>query len=234
MKTLIIIPSYNEAENICQVVDNIILNYPQYDYLVVNDASADETARICREHHYCFLDQPINLGIGGTVQNGYQYALENDYDIAVQIDGDGQHDVRFLPKMIELIEQGKADIVIGSRFITREGFQSSASRRMGISILSRFIQLLTFRHIKDVTSGFRAVNQKFITIYAHDYPQDYPEPEAIVTAIMYRGTILEYPVVMKERAFGSSSINFTKSMYYMIKVMIALFIRRISFGVRRG
>ncbi len=234
MKTLIIIPCYNEEASISSVVDDITALFPQYDYLIVNDASTDNTVQICVDNNYCFLNQAINLGIGGTVQNGYQYAVENDYDVAVQVDGDGQHDVHYLPDLISMIEQDAADIVIGSRFITREGFQSSVTRRMGISILSRFIQLLTFQHIKDVTSGFRAVNRRFIEIYANNYPQDYPEPEAIVAAIMHKGRISEVPVIMKERLAGKSSIDFVKSVYYMVKVMLALFICRISFGVRRA
>lgn len=233
MKVLIIIPAYNEADNIEYVVDNLVANYPQYDYIVVNDASKDQTREVCLQKKYCFLDQTINLGIGGTVQNGYQYALENGYDVAVQIDGDGQHDVSYIGKMLEKIENNEADVVIGSRFMEREGFQSSAARRVGINLLSGMILALTRKRIKDVTSGFRAVNKRFISIYAKDYPQDYPEPEAIVAAIMHGGRVSEVPVIMKERLSGESSINLKKSVYYMIKVMLALFICRLSFGIRR-
>lgn len=232
-KVLIIIPAYNEAGNIEQVVDNLINQYSQYDYIVINDASCDNTKDVCRENGYCFIDQPINLGIGGTVQNGYQYAWENDYDIAVQIDGDGQHDVRYIREMVDKLENEEADIVIGSRFIEKEGFQSSGMRRMGISILSMIIWFLTWKRVKDVTSGFRAVNRKYINIYAKDYPQDYPEPEAIISAIIRGGKIIEVPVIMQERISGESSINITKSVYYMIKVVLELFICRISFGIRR-
>lgn len=233
MKVLIIIPAYNEAENISKVVDNIVRNFPQYDYIVINDASTDSTAEILQEKSYCYLEQPINLGIGGTVQNGYQYARDNDYDVAVQLDGDGQHDVKYIETMLRKIENDEADIVIGSRFLEKEGFQSSFLRRTGITILSVIIKLCTWKCVKDVTSGFRAVNRRFINIYAKDYPQDYPEPEAIVAAIMHRGRIVEVPVIMNERMHGESSINFPKSVYYMIKVVLALFICRISFGFRR-
>ena len=233
MKVLIIIPAYNEAGNIETVVDNIIENYPQYDYIVVNDASKDKTREICIQRGYHYLDQPINLGIGGTVQNGYQYALENDYDVAIQIDGDGQHDVGYIASMLKKLESGEADIVIGSRFLEKEGFQSSGARRAGITIISMMIKLCTWKRIKDVTSGFRAVNRRFIKVYAQDYPQDYPEPEAIVAAIMHGGKVMEVPVIMRERLSGESSINLKKSVYYMIKVMLALFICRISFGIRR-
>lgn len=233
MKVLIIIPAYNEAGNIEQVVDNLMEKCPQYDYIVVNDASSDDTREICIRKGYHFLDQPINLGIGGTVQNGYQYALENGYDAAVQIDGDGQHDVCYIEKMVQVIEADEADVVIGSRFIEKEGFQSSGARRMGISLLSKIIAFLTWKRVKDVTSGFRAVNKRFISIYAKDYPQDYPEPEAIVAAVMHRGRVKEVPVIMQERLSGESSINFRKSVYYMVKVILALFICRLSFGIRR-
>ena len=234
MKVLIIIPAYNEAENIEKVVNNLIQNYPQYDYVIVNDGSSDETEEICCKNGYQVLNLPLNLGIGGAVQTGYRYALKNHYDIAIQIDGDGQHDIAYVEKLIEPISSGEADITIGSRFLEKEGFQSSATRRMGISFLSGLIHLLCFKKVKDVTSGFRAVNADFIEIYAENYPGDYPEPEAIVAAIMHRGRIKEVPVIMKERMAGSSSINLKRSIYYMIKVTLAIFVCRISFGIRRG
>ena len=187
---------------------------PQYDYLIINDGSTDDTLRICEREHFRYLDLPINLGIGGAVQAGYVYAHKNDYDIAVQMDGDGQHD-------------------IGSRFLKKEGFQSSQSRRIGIGILSLLIRLTTGHRVMDVTSGYRAVNRKFIDIYAKDYPTDYPEPEAIVTAFMHRGRVLEVPVKMKAREGGTSSITLRKSVYYMIKVTLAILVCRLSYGVRR-
>lgn len=233
-RILLIIPAYNEEENIESVVNNIQQNYPQYDYVIVNDGSRDRTEEICEDNEYRLLNLPLNLGIGGAVQTGYRYALKNHYDIAIQIDGDGQHDIAYVEKLIEPILSGDADITIGSRFIEKEGFQSSTTRRMGISFLSGLIHLLCFQKVRDVTSGFRAVNKKFIKLYAENYPSDYPEPEAIVAAIMHRGKIIEVPVVMKERAGGSSSINLRRSIYYMIKVTLAILICRISFGIRRG
>ena len=232
-KVLIIIPAYNEADNIEQVVDNLILNYPQYDYVVVNDGSSDRTRDVCRERGYQYLNLSINLGIGGAVQTGYKYAKDKGYDVAVQMDGDGQHDISYLEKMLPVLESGEADIVIGSRFIDKEGFQSSFFRRLGIKFLSNLIWVCTGQRIKDVTSGFRAVNKRFIDIYAKYYPTDYPEPEAIISAIMYRGQIKEDPVVMHERAGGDSSINFLRSIYYMIKVTLAIVVCRISYGIRR-
>ncbi|MBR4983281.1 MAG: glycosyltransferase family 2 protein [Lachnospiraceae bacterium] len=232
-KVLLIIPAYNEAENIERVVDNIIENFPQYDYIVVNDGSSDSTRNVCRQRGYQYLNLSINLGIGGAVQTGYKYAQDKGYEIAVQIDGDGQHDIAYLEKMLPYLESGEADVVIGSRFIEKEGFQSSATRRTGIKILSFMIWLCTGRKVKDVTSGFRAVNKKFIDIYSVNYPMDYPEPEAIVSAVMHGGNVKECPVVMREREKGTSSINFMKSIYYMIKVTLAIIVCRISFGIRR-
>lgn len=233
VKCLIIIPAYNEAGNIENVVNNLITNYPQYDYVIINDGSRDNTKKICLQNHYEVLNLPINLGIGGAVQTGYCYARDNDYDMAVQIDGDGQHDVAFLEGMIRLIEDGQADVVIGSRFVEKEGFQSSKLRRTGISFLSGLARILTGVKVKDITSGYRLVNRRFIRIFAQDYPSDYPEPEAVVIAAVHGGRIAEYPVVMRERENGESSITFKRSVYYMIKVTLAMLIRRLSFGVRR-
>lgn len=234
MKCLIIIPAYNEADNIEKVVDNIIQNYPQYDYVIVNDGSTDATKKVCRNHRYQVLNLPLNMGIGGAVQAGYRYALENDYDMAVQMDGDGQHDVAFLDGMIALVESGEADVVIGSRFVNKEGFQSSRLRRIGIQFLSILGLCLTGVRVRDITSGYRLVNRRFIHVFAQDYPADYPEPEAIVIAAIHGGKIREYPTVMREREIGTSSITLKRAVYYMVKVTIAMLIRRLSFGVRRA
>lgn len=233
MRVLIIIPAYNEEENIEKVILCIKKMYPNADCLVVNDCSTDKTEEILRRYNVNHVCLPINLGIGGAVQTGYQYALDNDYDVAIQMDGDGQHDPSYLCKLLEPIEKGEANIVIGSRFITMEGFQSSAVRRLGIGILGMLVSLCCLKKIRDVTSGFRAVDKRFIKIFANDYPQDYPEPEAIVSAMMHGGIIKEVPVIMKERTGGVSSISYKKSIYYMVKVSLAILICRISFGIRR-
>ena len=233
MKTLIIIPAFNEEGSIEKVVNNLTEKFPQYDYLVVNDGSTDGTKNICSGNGYQVVNLVINMGIGGAVQTGYRYARDNHYDIAVQIDGDGQHDVSFLAEMIKLIEENKADVVIGSRFVEKEGFQSSQMRRVGINFLSILAWILTGVRVKDITSGYRVINRRFIKIFAEDYPSDYPEPEAMVIAAVHGGKILEYPVVMRERENGESSITLKKSVYYMIKVTLAMLIRRLSFGVRR-
>lgn len=233
MKILVIIPAYNESENIEKLINSIREQCPYADYLVVNDCSKDNTEEILQRIGANYMSNPVNLGIGGTVQGGYVYALKNGYDIAVQVDGDGQHDISYLQKMIDPIEKGEADIVIGSRFIERQGFQSSAGRRFGINFLSGLIRVCTGIRVRDVTSGFRAVNRKFIKIYANNYPQDYPEPEAIVSGVMNGGRIKEVPVVMRERTGGTSSINLWRSVYYMIKVSLAIIICRMSFGIGR-
>ena len=232
-KVLVIIPAYNEAENIVHVVKHMMEAAPKYDYLVINDGSTDNTPDLCRRENYHYLDLPINMGIGGAVQAGYIYARKYDYDIAVQMDGDGQHDIAYLDRLLEPIANGEADVVIGSRFLEKEGFQSTLSRRMGINILSGLIWLVTGRHIMDVTSGYRVVNKMFIKIYSEDNPMDYPEPEAIVAAIMHLGRVKEVPVRMRAREGGISSITFKKSIYYMIKVTLAILICRMGYGIRR-
>lgn len=233
-KCLIIIPAYNEEENIENLIENLRNNYPQYDYIIVNDCSTDQTKRICEKNNYQVLNLPINMGIGGAVQSGYRYARENDYEYAVQIDGDGQHDVAYLAGMLLKLENKEADIVVGSRFVEKEGFQSSAARRAGIIFLSQLCHVLTGIHVKDITSGYRIVNRRFINIFADDYPVDYPEPEAMVMAAVHGGRVLEYPVIMKERQGGESSITLKRSVYYMVKVSLAMMIRRLSMGIRRA
>ena len=232
-KVLLIIPAYNEEESLRSLIEEIKAVCPEVDYLVVNDCSSDDTERLLEELGANYITLPCNMGIGGAVQSGYRYAAQNGYGIAIQIDGDGQHDVRFVKDMVKLIEDKQADVVIGSRFIDKEGFQSSQARRIGIRILSMLIRLMCGAKVKDVTSGFRAVNRRFIELFAENYPDDYPEPEVIVTAKLYGAVIKELPVVMRERTTGKSSINLKRSIYYMIKVSLAIIICRISLGFRR-
>ncbi len=233
MKTLIIIPAFNESENLAKVIDGLREKCPEYDYLIVNDCSTDSTGEICDENGYRHIDLCCNLGIGGGVQSGYIYARENGYDCAVQIDGDGQHDAIYISKLTGPIENNEADIVIGSRFIDKEGFQSTGIRRVGIKFLSGLIRFVCGARIKDVTSGFRAVNRKFIEIFSDDYADDYPEPEAIVLAKLCNARLAEVPVVMKEREGGVSSISPFKSIYYMLKVSIAILFCRITVRKRK-
>lgn len=227
MKKLIIIPAYNESENIKRTIEEVERKMPEFDYVIVNDCSTDNTLEICRENHFHVIDLPINLGIGGAVQTGYIYAARNGYEFAVQVDGDGQHDPAFLNQMAEYLEQNEVNMVIGSRFIDKEGFQSSSIRRLGIKYFTKLIQLLTGERVTDPTSGLRMVDSSIIKIFAEDYPKDYPEPESIVTVIRQGKKIAEIPVVMRERLGGVSSISFKKSVYYMIKVSLAILIARI-------
>ena len=234
MKTLVIIPCYNEQDSIVRVIDNLKANAPQVDYLIVNDCSTDSTEKILKANGYNYINNPINLGIGGGVQAGYKYAAQYGYDIAVQMDGDGQHDPKYLSKVIAPVESGEFDMAIGSRFIEKEGFQTSFMRRFGINIISTLILLLTGKRIKDTTSGFRACNRKLIEFFAANYADDYPEPEAIVACLASGYKVGEVAVVMEERQGGVSSIRSLKSAYYMIKVCLALIVGRISFSKKKG
>lgn len=232
MKTLVIIPAYNEQESIEHTIADVCSCGVDVDYLVVNDCSKDNTIDVLRSAGASYVNLPVNLGIGGGMQTGYLYAYENGYDAAVQIDGDGQHDAAYLRRLLEPLERGEADMTIGSRFLEKEGFQSSVTRRMGITFLSWLIGFLCGVRVLDVTSGMRAVNRKIIAQFAKDYPQDYPEPEVVLTCGMQDMRILEVPVVMRERQGGVSSINTMRSAYYMIKVSLALIISRLA--LRRG
>ena len=222
MKKLIIIPAYNEEESIRQTVEDIIEKAPDFDYIVINDCSKDSTKQICEKNNLNFINLPVNLGIGGAVQTGYLYAKREGYDIAVQVDGDGQHDPEFLTEMSKYIEEGKADMVIGSRFIDKEGFQSSGARRVGIKYFTMLIKLLTGKKITDPTSGLRMVNREIIEFFAEEYPKDYPEPESVVAILRRKKRVLEIPVIMRERSGGVSSISMKKSVYYMITETLAI------------
>lgn len=231
MKILVIVPAFNESENIEKVVQSLRECGDNVDYLVVNDCSTDNTKEILDKIGANYINLPVNLGIGGAVQAGYVYAKENNYDIAIQIDGDGQHDPSFIPKLIQPIIDGEADITVGSRFIDKEGFQSSALRRAGINFLSFLIKLMCGQKVYDVTSGFRATNAKLTDLYSTEYAQDYPEPEAIITGVMHGAKIKEVPVIMRERLGGVSSIRKFKSIYYMIKVSTSIIIKRLTISV---
>lgn len=228
MKVLVIIPCYNEQESIERVIENLKANAPFADYLIVNDCSTDKTLRILQANGMNYINNPVNLGIGGGVQAGYLYARENGYDVAVQMDGDGQHDPKYLEKVCAPVIDGTYDMCIGSRFIEKEGFQSSFMRRLGINIISFMIKLFTGKKIYDVTSGYRACNKELINFFADNYADDYPEPEAIITSVLSGFKVGEVPVVMVERQGGTSSIRSLKSAYYMIKVCLALVVDRIK------
>ena len=227
MKKIIIIPAYNEQENIERTVNAIQKSAQGFDYVIINDCSTDSTRKICEEKGFNIVNLPINLGIGGAVQTGYKYAYENGYDVAVQVDGDGQHDPEFLNTMADYLIDHQVDMVIGSRFIEKKGFQSSITRRMGIQFFSKLIKVLTGKKITDPTSGLRMIGRNVMEIFSEDYPRDYPEPESIVAVLRKNMKIEEIPVVMLERQGGVSSISPKKSIYYMIKVTLAILIERI-------
>ncbi|MEE0800932.1 MAG: glycosyltransferase family 2 protein [Gemmiger sp.] len=227
-KILVLIPCYNEEANIVSTVERLRTVCPEVDYLVINDCSTDRSAELLKSHGYPYLDLPVNLGIGGGVQCGYLYARDNGYDVAVQLDGDGQHDPAYLQAVVAPVLAGELDMCIGSRFITRKGFQTSFMRRVGIRFLSWLIHLLTGRRVLDVTSGFRATNARLTSYFADHYATDYPEPEAILAATLAGYRVGEAPVIMQERRGGISSIRSFKSAYYMIKVSLSLIIDRLA------
>lgn len=229
-RVLVIIPAYNESESILATVRDVASH--GYDYVVINDGSRDDTLAICRSNGVNVVDLPQNLGIGGAVQCGHKYAKHYGYDIDIQVDGDGQHDPSYIPKLIEQIVAG-SDLAIGSRFVSDQGgFKSTFMRRVGIVWLSKSLRLLTGCRVTDPTSGFRACGPKAIDLFCTSYPVDYPEPESIATAVHRGLSISEVPVSMRERQGGSSSIGGLSSIYYMIKVTLAIVIA--SFGSRKG
>lgn len=221
-RVLVIIPAYNESACILNTVRKI--EGTGYDYVVVNDGSKDSTLAICRDNGLNVLDLPQNLGIGGAVQAGHKYAQRFGYDIDIQVDGDGQHDPSYIPRLVESIEGG-ADIAVGSRFVEKtDGFQSTFMRRVGITWLSSWIRLFTGEVVTDPTSGFRACNRRAIDLFCKNYPDDYPEPESLALAMKTGLKVRETSVRMFERQGGKSSIGGFSSVYYMIKVSLAIVI----------
>lgn len=234
-KTLIIIPAYNEEECILDTYNKII-DYndkykTNYDVIVINDCSTDNTLKICNENSIPVISLIHNLGIGGAVQTGYKFAYEKGYDIALQYDGDGQHDINYVKTICNPIIKGEADFVIGSRFVEKGAseFQSSSTRRFGIKIISSTIKLVTGKRIYDVTSGFRAAGRKVIADFAKSYPVDYPEPITNTELLKKNYRVKEIPVSMNERMGGISSINSWKSAYFMVNVVLSVLV----VGMRR-
>lgn len=225
MKVLLIIPAYNEEANILKTCNDIKKYKKEFDFIVINDGSKDKTGEICRKNKLPCINLVHNLGIGGAVQTGYKYAYEHDYDIAVQFDGDGQHDVKYVEDIIKPIIEGKADFVIGSRFIENlSEFKSTGIRRLGIKIISFFIKLFTGTKIYDTTSGFRAVNKSIIKGFAYYYPTEYPEPVSTTELLKKGYHVKEVPVKMNERVGGVSSIRAWKNIYYMLNVILSIFV----------
>ncbi len=230
-KILIIVPAYNESGNITRTVLEIKdqqKSLGTVDILVVDDGSRDTTAADAKAAGAPVVSLPFNLGIGAAVQTGFQYARRNHYDMAVQVDGDGQHDLRYLEKLIGPVSRGEADITVGSRFIKPFlGYRSSFIRRIGIHFFTHLISFLTQCKITDPTSGFRAFNKKSIAAFADAYPHDFPEPESIVVARRLGLNLTEVPVEMRKRVSGHSSIRYLKTLYYMIKVTCAILLNMV-------
>lgn len=233
MKILLVIPAYNEEENILKTYESIIdynkKNQTNYDVIVINDGSKDNTEKVLCENNIPHVKLIQNLGIGGAVQTGYKYAYLNDYDIAIQYDGDGQHDVSYVKTVINPIINGKYNMVIGSRFKTEEddNFKSSFMRRVGINILSFIIKSKTGVKIYDTTSGFRAIDREIITLFKDKYPTEYPEPISTVDVLKQGYKVTEVPVKMKAREKGKSSITPLKSAYYMINVVLSILVMKV-------
>lgn len=229
-KILMILPAYNEEDNILKAYNKICeynnAHKTNYDVIVINDCSTDNTLKICLDNKIPVIPLIHNLGIGGAVQTGYKYALENDYDVALQYDGDGQHDVKYVENIIRPILNGEADLVIGSRFIddSSSKFKSSFARQLGIKIISFFIRLVSGKKIYDVTSGFRAAGRLVIEDFAKSYPIDYPEPITNAELLKKKYEIKEVPVSMNEREGGISSINSWKTVYFMINVVLSILV----------
>ena len=228
-KILIIVPAYNEGRNIKATIEGILSLRLGAAILVVDDGSRDQTSSEAVQTQVKVIALPFNLGIGGAVQTGFQYAREHDFDIAVQVDADGQHDVSYLGKLIDPVLNRRADMTIGSRFLPPYlGYRSSWVRRMGIHFFARLISFLTKSKVTDPTSGFRAFNKKMIHAFAEYYPHDFPEPEAIMVARRLGAQILEVPVQMRKRTHGQSSIRYVRTLYYMVKVTCAILLSMIK------
>jgi glycosyltransferase involved in cell wall biosynthesis len=223
-RRIAIVPAYNEERNVGRVIDELRAFDPGLEIVVVSDGSVDRTAEVAAEHGALVIRLPFNLGIGGAVQTGFRYAWENGYERAVRVDGDGQHDPSQLARVLEPVLAGEADIVVGSRFAGDSDYRSSGPRRIGIRILAWVVSAIARQRVTDSTSGFQALNRRAISLFAADYPHDYPEVEGMVMVIRHRLRLREVPVSMRAREHGRSSIGALGSIYYMAKVLLALFV----------
>ena len=224
LKRIAIVPAFNEERNVGRVLDELRAIDPGIDVVVVSDGSTDRTAEVASAGGAYVIGLPFNLGIGGAVQTGFRHAWEEGYELAVRLDGDGQHDPNELGRLVAPVVAGDADIAIGSRFTAAGGYRSSAARRVGIRVLAWVVSIIAGQRLTDTTSGFQALNRKAIRLYAADLPHDYPEVEGMVMAIRHRIRIVEVPVTMREREHGRSSIGALGSVYYMVKILLALFV----------
>jgi glycosyltransferase involved in cell wall biosynthesis len=226
LRRVAIVPALNEEATVPGVIDELRAFDPGLDVVVVDDGSTDRTAAVAAAKGARVVRLPFNLGIGGAVQTGFRFAFEGGYDLAVRVDGDGQHDPAQLAAVLGPVLRGEADIAVGSRFAGEEaeGYRSSRSRRVGIRILAWVVSRLVGQRVSDTTSGFQALNRRGIALFARDYPHDYPEVEATVMVFRHRLRLVEVPVAMRERGGGRSSITALRSIYYMVKVLLALFV----------
>ena len=224
LRTLAIVPALNEEHAVGDVVDELRAFDPDLDVLVVDDGSTDRTALVAEQHGARVVRLPFNLGIGGAMQTGFRYAFQAGFDAAVQVDGDGQHDPAELSKLLVPLQEDRADIVVGSRFAGERSYRAPFFRRLGIALFARTISLIARQRVTDTTSGFRAINRRGIALFAADYPHDYPEVEATVMVVRHALRLLEVPVAMRDRAAGRSSITASQSVYYMAKVLLAIFV----------
>ena len=222
LRRVAVVPALNEERSLPRVIAELRAFDPGLEIVVVSDGSTDRTAEVAEEHGAHALRLPFNLGIGGAVQTGFRYAYEQGFDVAVRVDGDGQHDASQLDRVLAPVLAGEADIAVGSRFAGAEGYRSSRSRRVGIRILAWVVSALVGQRVTDTTSGFQALNRNGIALFARDYPHDYPEVEATVMVFKHELRLVEVPVTMREREHGRSSITALRSIYYMVKVLLAL------------
>jgi glycosyltransferase involved in cell wall biosynthesis len=224
LRRIVIVPAHNEEASIAGVIKEVRSRDTDLEIVVVDDGSTDRTAWIAEVEGAIVLRLPFNLGIGGAVQTGYKYAWENGFDIAVQVDGDGQHDPDEIAHLLEPIHDGRADMVVGTRFAAGGGYRGTRLRRVGIRIFAAIVSRLVRARVTDTTSGFRAVNRRAIRLFATEYPHDYPEVESTVLLVRHGMRMVEVPVQMRVRETGNSSITAVRSAYYMIKVLLALFV----------
>jgi glycosyltransferase involved in cell wall biosynthesis len=224
LKRIAIVPAYNEERNIGRVLAELRQFDPGLDVVVVSDGSTDATAEVAEAAGAYVIRLPFNLGIGGAVQTAFRFAWEEGYELGVRVDGDGQHEATQLGAVVAPVLAGEADIVVGSRFVSSGGYRSSPARRIGIRILAWVVSVIARQRVTDPTSGFQALNRRAIGLYAADLPHDYPEVEGLVLAIRHRVRLVEVPVTMREREHGRSSIGSLGSVYYMVKILLALFV----------
>ena len=224
LRVLVIIPAYNEEDSLGRVITNVKEAVPDAQIVVINDGSIDATPEIGRGYGATVVSLPYNLGIGSAMQTGFMYARDNNFDVAIQVDGDGQHDPTEIPDLLKALREKQADVAIGTRYIEDRGYITPKLRRLGIVILANLISIIIRQRITDPTSGFRALNRRAIFFCATNYPFDYPEPEAVVSFRRAGLRVCEIPVTMNPRYGGESSITPLRSAYYMVKVIMAILI----------